>query len=212
MDDVRRPALCERHVEGVEHQLCSQAVGHRPADDPPTEGVEHHRQVEKAGPGRDIRNVGHPQRIRPIHAEVTVDQIRRLAAALPAGRDYAPPAADPGEATGPHQPGDPLLADANALGSQLGVDARRAIGSLRGGMRGTDPLGQRGVVQGAGRERPAAPPIVAAGGDSQHAAHGGDGERGLVRTHEPEPFDGTLLVSRANQAAAFERMSRSSFS
>jgi hypothetical protein len=32
----------------------------------------------------------------------------------------------------------------------------------------------------------------------------------LVIAHEPEPFAGIAFVSRANQAAAFERMSRSS--
>ena len=35
------------------------------------------------------------------------------------------------------------------------------------------------------------------------------GKFGLVRAHESEPFDGITSVSRANQAAAFERMSRS---
>jgi hypothetical protein len=37
----------------------------------------------------------------------------------------------------------------------------------------------------------------------------GNRKAGLVRAHEPEEPGGTALVSRANQAAAFERISRS---
>jgi hypothetical protein len=45
-------------------------------------------------------------------------------------------------------------------------------------------------------------------GDTQQPAHGGDREGGPILAHEPEPFDGIVFVSRANQAAAFERMDR----
>src|SRR5207302_5757668 len=45
---------------------------------------------------------------------------------------------------------------------------------------------------------------------TQHAAHGGDLMDGLVCGHELESLDGIVLVSRANQAAAFERIARSS--
>jgi hypothetical protein len=52
--------------------------------------------------------------------------------------------------------------------------------------------------------------MIAAGGDTQHSAHRGDWIIGLAITHQPEPFGGIAFVSRANQAAAFERISRSS--
>ena len=60
------------------------------------------------------------------------------------------------------------------------------------------------------RGRSLAPRIKAAGGDSQHSAHGGDCVHGLIRTHELERRDGTEPVSVANQAAAFAKISRSS--
>jgi hypothetical protein len=47
-------------------------------------------------------------------------------------------------------------------------------------------------------------------GDTQQLTHGGDRVVRLVIAHEPEPFAGIAFVSRANQAAAFERISRSS--
>src|SRR3954451_12478813 len=62
------------------------------------------------------------------------------------------------------------------------------------------------------RPRPPGPCIVAAGGDAQQPAHAGNRILCLVIAHEPEPFGGIVFVSRANQAAAFERISRSSLS
>src|SRR6516162_8099655 len=71
------------------------------------------------------------------------------------------------------------------------------------------------VARSGGQRRPylgAARRALAAGGDTQDPAHGGDREFGLIFAHEPEPFDGIVFVSRANQAAAFERISLSSLS
>src|SRR5689334_18117434 len=41
----------QRHVQSVQHQLRGERGGHRPANDAAAEGVEHHREVEKACPG-----------------------------------------------------------------------------------------------------------------------------------------------------------------
>src|SRR5690606_39242876 len=61
--------------------------------------------------------------------------------------------------------------------------------------------------------RLAIPPcVVPAGGDLQHAALRGDGPDRLMRSHEFEDPDGIEPVSRANQAAAFDKISRSVFS
>src|ERR1700737_936939 len=60
------------------------------------------------------------------------------------------------------------------------------------------------------RWRPLTPRIVAAGGDSQYPAHRGNPVYGLIRVHELERRDGTEPVSVANQAAAFDSISRSS--
>src|SRR6202051_4414128 len=54
-----------------------------------------------------------------------------------------------------------------------------------------------------------APGVEAAGGDLQQPSHGGNGPGGLIRFHELEPLSGTVPVSRANQAAAFDKISRS---
>jgi len=69
--------LPQRHVESLEHQLGAQIRLHRPAHDASTEGVEYYRQIEKAGPGRDVGDIGHPEPIGRGRAEVARDQIRR---------------------------------------------------------------------------------------------------------------------------------------
>src|SRR5213594_3172437 len=63
---------------------------------------------------------------------------------------------------------------------------------------------------GARRQWPLPPRVAPAGGDTQHSAQGGHVVDGLVGGHELESLDGIALVSRANQAAAFERIARSS--
>ena len=63
---------------------------HRPADDPSAERVQHDGQIEEAGPRWNIRDVGHPQRVRALRREVAVDQIRRLTRPIPDGRDLVP--------------------------------------------------------------------------------------------------------------------------
>src|SRR5262249_46534947 len=100
-------------------------------------------------------------------------------------------------------------ADVNALLRKLDTNARRPIGALRGRMCGSDLREQLGVVLRTPRWRSLRPRIVAAGGDTQEPTHGGDRIGGLVSAHESVSRGGIPLVSRANQAVAFDRISRS---
>ena len=52
-------------------------VSHRPADDPTAEGIEHDGEIQEAGPGRNVGDVSDPELIRPLGAEVALDQIGR---------------------------------------------------------------------------------------------------------------------------------------
>src|SRR5690625_5394421 len=61
----------------------------------------------------------------------------------------------------------------------------------------------------SGRRAARNPCIIPTGGDAQHPTHGFDWKLGLICSHEFEDFGGTDPVSRANQAAAFARISRS---
>ena len=67
VDHAARPPLPERHVESIEHD----------------------RQIEEAGPRRNIRDISNPQHIGPIGCEVAVNEIGRLTCPIPHGRDGA---------------------------------------------------------------------------------------------------------------------------
>src|SRR5206468_5547504 len=110
-------------------------------------------------------------------------------------------ATDAFQARRSHQAGDALAADVGPLGPQFGMDPRCPIGSSRSLVDGSDPFRQRLIFLRPRRKGTISPPVVPAGGDIQHAAHGGDRMHGPVLLHEAEDFGGT--VSLANQAAAF---------
>ena len=80
-------------------------MAHRPTDDPPREGIENHGQVEKAGPGRDVGDIGHPQNVRRIGIEVAIDQVTgRTHPFVTDRRACRLAAAYTLQAGGPHQP------------------------------------------------------------------------------------------------------------
>ncbi len=74
-----------------------------------------------------------------------------------------------------------------------------------------DFLQQLCVRLRSGRRGSLEPRIVSAGRDSQHSTLRGNRIFGLMSLHELEPPDGIEPVSRANQAVAFAKISRSSF-
>src|SRR3954451_8665672 len=57
MDHVSRPTLTEGHVQGIQNQLGSQMVGHRPADHPAAPDIYDDRQIEEARRGRDVGEI-----------------------------------------------------------------------------------------------------------------------------------------------------------
>src|SRR5215831_9319667 len=75
-----------------------------------------------------------------------------------------------------------------------------------------DAIPQHGILARAPRRAASRPRMIAAGGDAQNTAHRGHRMNGPVLAHESVSFGGTVFVSRANQAAARERMSRSTLS
>ena len=60
MDHLARPTLAEGHVEGIENQLGSQMVGHRPANHPAAPDIQDDREIKEARHGRNVGDVGDP--------------------------------------------------------------------------------------------------------------------------------------------------------
>ena len=111
-----------------------------------------------------------------------------------------------------HQTRHPLAGNTLALIRQFGSDPRRSIGASTPAVDLLDPGSQLRILLSSSRGRPLAPRVVPTGGNAQHLAHRDDGIALLVLAHELEDFPGTEPVSRANQAVAFARISRSRFS
>ena len=143
-------------LEGVQHQLGAQVVGHRPAHHAPAEGVQHRRQVQPALLRRHIRDVGQPQAVRRERVEVRAVP----GSGRPGGRRVGDGGAGPPPAAGgsPASPGRRIsratrLRPCRAPGRpQLGVDPRAAVGrpGSRAWMRWIT-RGQLGVGPGPGR-------------------------------------------------------------
>ena len=108
MDHARGPSRQKRHVQSVKHQWRGERGGHRPADDAAMVRIEHDSQIEKAGPGRNVGDIGHPQQIRRFRREIALDQIGCLTTVTPDRGDDELASAHTGEAGLRHQSRHPL--------------------------------------------------------------------------------------------------------
>ena len=163
MDHLSRPTLAEGHVQGVQNQLGSQMVRHRPTDDPAAPDIHDDRQVEEARRGRDIGDIRDPQPVWTVRLEVAVDQIGRGSGVFVALRRdrAAAPAAGADQTGRAHQPGNPLAAVPLSGGPQLGMHTWRPIGLPRADVHRLDPGQQHLIRSGMRRGRTMAPSIVA---------------------------------------------------
>src|SRR5258708_4438345 len=111
-----------------------------------------------------------------------------------------------------HQSCHALAAHANAVViRKLGMYVRRAVDASGAPVDRLDLPGQRQIRSISFAHRSIQPRIEPASRNMQQSAHDPDRVGGLVHLHEPEErFEVPLSV--ANQAAAFDRISRSSFS
>src|SRR5829696_6724930 len=77
VDESRRGlALPDRHLKGVDHELCPHVRGHRPTNDLARMGVQDEGQIEEAFPSRYVGDVRQPDPVGPTGHEVPAKQIR----------------------------------------------------------------------------------------------------------------------------------------
>src|SRR5258707_6072263 len=131
----------------------------------------------KAGPGRDVGEVGEPEDIRPWRLELAVDVIQRAWRGLVADRGFNGFAADdPLQTHVPHQSRHRATGNIEALALELSPDLAHAIDPeiLIEDAPNLDL--QRGILPGAGRQLGGIAPfghmaMVRRGGDRQNPAN-----------------------------------------
>src|SRR5450631_1237385 len=213
MDHGLRSALRDRHVQRRQNQLGAQMRLHRPAHNAARIHIEHHRQIQKSGPRWNVGDVRYPQSIGSIGVELPIDEVNRTLRTRIGLRcdDIAAQrcTAKPGRS---HQSCHTLAAHANSVViSELGMYVRRAVDASGAPMDRLDLPGQRQIRSISFAHRSIQPRIESTSRYMQQSAHDPDRVGGLVHLHEPEErFEVPLSV--ANQAAAFDRISRSSLS
>src|SRR6476659_188319 len=146
------PSIMQCLLQRVEHEAGVRRARDPPANDPPGIGVDHKGDVDKAGPGRDIGEVGEPEDIRPWRLELAVDVIQRAWRGLVADRGFDGFAADdPLQTHVPHQSRHRTTGNIEALALELSSDLAHAIDPeiLIEDAPNLDP--QRGILAGAGR-------------------------------------------------------------
>src|SRR5512145_2925030 len=79
-------------------------------DDPAAPDVDDDGEVEEAGPGRNVGDVGDPELVRAVGLELPLDEIGRDGRTVARRRHAEAPAGNASNAGLPHQPGD--VADA----------------------------------------------------------------------------------------------------
>ena len=126
--DDRMLPVAERGARVAEHpvgQLGVRARSDRPGDRHPVVAVDHRRQVDLARGDAELRQVGHPQPVRPLGVEVPVDEVvRRLAADLALVRAVAAGPLEQGDEPVPrHEPHDALRGHSYAHAPQFQMDA-----------------------------------------------------------------------------------------
>src|SRR5882757_4144631 len=83
-----RPSIMQRLLQRVEHEAGVRRARDPPAHDPAGIGVDHKGDVDKAGPGRDVGEVGEPEDIRLWRLELAVDVIQRAWRGLVTDRGF----------------------------------------------------------------------------------------------------------------------------
>jgi hypothetical protein len=138
------PASLQCLLERVDDELGAEVVLERPADDAAAVAVDDHAEVEPALPRAQVGDVRDPEPVRCRRLEVALDEIIRDTHSRDTNRR---PAAAPfdraADARLSHQPLDALTTDGEAVGAQVPVDARRAVGATAESVQLTDPLQER---------------------------------------------------------------------
>lgn len=122
--------LVNRLLKGIEREVDAHRARYSPADDQAREDIDHESHVHRASPSGDIGEIRHPELVRAVGFEGTLDHVQRpLAGEI--GRDGGarplPASNDAMEASVAHEPLDGAACDTNALSPELAPHLPRSV-------------------------------------------------------------------------------------
>jgi len=78
MNQALRPgSRPQRLFQCVQNQIRTQRIGNAPTDDATSKDIDDERDIDKARPGCDKGDVGHPQLVRPGGSKLPIHQVGR---------------------------------------------------------------------------------------------------------------------------------------
>ena len=168
------PTCGDRHIQRSNHQVRCHLLTKCPTHHFAAVHINHHSQIDKARPSRQVGYVSHPQLVNVRSCKLPPDQVERYPLGFVAPGGDAPVASPANAAqTGQaHQPLDALEVDDFTRIHKLGADAVSAIGVVTHLVDQANGLSHDLIVTGPFAGRAATPVVVAAGGDMEVFAHG----------------------------------------
>ena len=207
MDHRGGAALPQGHVQCLQHQFRPEVRCHRQSHDPAGKVIHHHGQGEENRPRGNVGDIRHPQSVWRGDKEVPLHQIRdhrRLPVAD--GRSYSFAAADALQCGFPHHSGYVFPPHPKLLPGQFERNPGHTVGLAGTPMNHPNPIRKRACPF---RGQTLLSRMTSDGGDARQTAHRGNRIIILIRLHESVDLAGNEPVSRASQAAAFDKISRS---
>jgi hypothetical protein len=118
----------QRLLQRVQHEAGVRRAGDAPADDAPGKGVDDEGDIDEAGPGRDVGEVGYPQGVWARRRELPINAIERAWGRRIAdcGTDRLAPH-DPLQAHRPHQARHGAAGDRDPFPAELSPHLADAI-------------------------------------------------------------------------------------
>src|SRR3954469_8624045 len=186
------PALVQGLLKRVEHEAGVRRPAHPPADDAPGISIDHKGNIDEAGPGRDVGEIGDPEHVWARRLELLVDAIEWARRGLIADRGphrLAPHG--PLQAHGPHQPRHRAARHPDPLSAGLSPDLPDAIDAEVRLIHAPDLDHQCCIPPGSrGQPLRISPPggmgVIRRRGDRQHPAD------------RLDPVDGAMLVNEGD--------------
>ena len=160
---------------------------------------------------RTVRNVCDPQSVGIFCIKTSIHQIDRLLRSVVSSRsDHEPMWPHALQMRCTHQACNTFAADSNTMViTELRMNHRRSVRSVRAAVDRMNFAGQIQIVSRPRTRRSILPHVKTTGRYAEQPTHHLHRIGGLVGHHESEERFGISMFSRANQAAAFERISRS---